>query len=145
MGFDEPSPKDMRLKLWSLRTYFKILQAMYQLRDEEKYVISWRLLSERTTIEEGVICDAALELRAGGFFDGETQEHGVVSLTSEQFRRGLLRSRVALLWELFKRSRVYWLITGIYTLLVWFGVIPNFIMSLFSDLWDFFKNIFKIT
>jgi hypothetical protein len=105
MGLYNAPPKDMSLKNRNVWTYLKILRAMYQLRKERKYVISWRLLSECTALDEGIVCDASLELRANGFFDNKSREVGVVSLTSEQFQRGRLWAFLTLLRALVRQSK----------------------------------------
>jgi hypothetical protein len=143
MGLYKPPSIDESLKHQKVRTYLKILQAMYQLREENKYVISWSLLSERTALDERTISDAALELRANGFFDTKSQEAGVVSLTSEQFKRGLLRTRAALLLALFKKSRLWQFFGLMVGLVVWFGLPQDILKGLGRSLLDFFKGFLR--
>jgi hypothetical protein len=141
MGLQKRLPKDRRLSLKrrKVSNYFKVLEAVYQLREEKHFAINWRLLSQYTQIDEGDACDAALDLRVNGFFDTKTQEMSV-SLTPEQFERGLSRSRRILSWALFKRTVTWQVLATAFGVIAWFGIIPNLIVGQASNFLENFKK-----
>jgi hypothetical protein len=105
---------------------------MYLLRAGEKYVISWALLAKTTGLAEEVVCPAALDLRENGFFDQESLELGVVSLTDQQYSRGRLGASILLVARLVSESRLWQALAALTSLLlalvVW--AVGNFV-------WDF--------
>src|SRR5688572_6570520 len=86
---------------------------MYQLRSEGEHTISWRRLAEATQLDEGAVCDAAMELCEQGFFDQDSKEIGVVSLTDQQYRRGFQRARAELLYKLGRNSRPWRVVAAV--------------------------------
>ena len=116
MAFCEPYLHNLSLKSDQWLKYARILRGMYKLRDQNHYVIGWRRLSQVTGLPEGVICDRAMELRESGFFDSQSQEIGVVSLTQGQSDRGHVRAQACLIAYFIRRSLSWRIVTILFTL-----------------------------
>ena len=104
MSLSAPHIRDRSLKRNQWLAYARLLRAMYQLRREGKFVIGWRLLTERTSLGESHVSNAALDLRHNGFFDTRSREIGVISLSEEQFDDGHLRAQARLALALIRTS-----------------------------------------
>jgi hypothetical protein len=108
----------------------------------------WNLLSKNTSLREGAVCDASMELRENGFFDKKNHhELGHVTLTPKQFKRTFLGTSFVLLCMLIRQSRIWQLIAIIFSAFVavvlWFisGLAYDFVKWVISTRFgDFFKS-----